>query len=242
MLLLVSILMLLFMNGIQADVFLTAENLNSSLKQMRRLELKIDADSMGNADDLYELGVEAEVLAKLLTDEVTAHGPQNEGLITLALERTGSMGIIIEWFGRNESFYYDGAVFHAYLAQEPNGIHNADSRFRLMQRSFFLGGNVTVSGLLEAVAAKRAFITSYPDFHKLHEVELYLAIDLRDLWRLYIESGDTALAADYREKTRDQFIHTRDTYDQLEAGSIASRLLERFEGEIEKLTGQGISP
>jgi hypothetical protein len=218
-----------------ADVILTAEDLNSSLKGMQRLLRELQNEEAQDRNIiLYQLGVEADSLAKLLTDEVVAHGPQNEGLISLALDRTEKMGVDISWYGVNQSFYYDGKAFEQYLKASPQGQHVADSLFRQMKRNFYLVGGGSARDLIDGSNEKQQFINTFPEFEEIHEVELFLAIDLRDLWRHYHESNESEAALRLEQRVRTQFQRIMDRYQNLEAADIATRLLARFEEELKQ--------
>ena len=228
------LIVLLFSSGMSsADIFLTAENLNDSLKSMQRLQRQLQNEAEQNQHEIiYQLGVEADSLAKLLTDEVAAHGPQNEGLISLALERTEKMGIDISWYGENQSFYYDGEAFEQYLNRNPQGQHVAGSLFHQMKRDFYLMGVGSLDDLIAGSDAKKQFIDRYPDFEEIHEVELFLAIDLRDLWRHYRKSDNSEAAMETEQRVREQFQRIMDRYQDREAADIARRLLARFDEEL----------
>jgi hypothetical protein len=221
----------------RADVFLTAENLNSSLKQMQRMQLQLQDEAVADkSNSLYQLGVTADELAKLLTDEVTAHGAENEKLIELALQRTEAMSVAISWHGRHESFFYDGDAFQRYQSEFPEGDDIADVQFRLMKREFYLASATGGESLLESSRNKKAFLDRFPGYENNEQVELFLAIDYRDLYRLYAESGDSTSSREMQEKTVQQFQHIIKEYPDVEAGQIASRLLERFQSEVSQQT------
>ena len=231
---LLIVMVLLFGSSIcAADIFLTSENLNASLKDMQRLQrqfLNVVGEERNNI--LYQLGIEADTLAKLLTDEVAAHGPQNEGLISLALERTEKIAIDISWYGQHQSFYYDGSAFEQYLRASPEGQHAPDSLYRQIKRNFYLIADGSTQDLISSSNAKKQFIGRYPDFAEIHELELFLAIDLRDLWRHYRASSDNAAARDMEYQVREQYERIIDRYQDREAADIARRLLARFEEEL----------
>ena len=220
---------------VHADIFLTAENLNTSLKQLQRYQLQLqETMDYAGADPLYQLGIVAEDLAKLLTDEVIAHGPENEKLIELALQRTGEIAIKIDWVSENEAFYYDGEAFRLYLQEFPDGEYAADSQFRIIKRDFYLAVTEGEDTLQEAIKTKQTFINRYPEFQFISEVELFLAIDYRDLWRHYREISDTESASLTAENVQEQYQHISVAYQDKEAGDIARRLLARFQAELEQ--------
>ena len=220
---------------VHADIFLTAENLNTSLKQLQRYQtqLQVTTDN-ARADPLYQLGIVADELAKLLTDEVIAHGPENEKLIELALQRTAEIDVNIDWVSENEGFYYDGEAFRLYLQEFSEGDYAANSQFRIIRRDFYLTVAEGEDALQEAIKIKQTFITKYPEFQYISEVELFLAIDYRDLWRYYREISDTESASLAAEHVQQQYQHISVTYQDKEASDIARRLLARFQAELEQ--------
>lgn len=210
-----------------ADVFLTSENLNISLKQIQRSQVQ-----MQNQQDyetaLYTLGKSADDLANLLTDEVEAHGPENEKLIELALDRTKNIEVNIFWEGQKSRFFYDGNALNAYLERYPDGQYRVDTLYRAITREFFLSVPNGEKELLATIDKIKSFIQLYPNFEKLSEIELYLAIDYRDLWRLHQNDQDVNLTSQIAMNTKKQLQRIVDLYKEKDEGEIARRLLERF--------------
>ncbi len=210
-----------------ADIFLTSENLNTALKQIQRSQLQIQ-----NQDDpesaLYSLGKTADDLAILLSDEVEAHGAENEKLIELALDRTQRLQVNISWFGRHSKFFYDGKALYEYLDLYPDGEYKMDSQFRTITQEFFLSVPQGEEGLLNAITKKETFIKDFPNHNDISEIEFYLAIDYRDLWRHYHGSSDNQQSSQAADATRKQLEHIIEKYRDRDEGEIARRLLERF--------------
>jgi len=213
--------------NVNADVFLTSENLNSALKQMQRSQLQIQKNEE-HEFALYTLGKTADDLAKLLSDEVEAHANENEKLIELALERSKGIQINIFWEGRNSRFFYDGKVLNEYLERYPEGQYRMDSLYRTITRDFFLLVPEGENELKVIIEKKESFKNKYPDFENLSEIEFYLAIDYRDLWRHYRDIKALDLADQMAITTRQQFQLIFEKYRDKDEGEIARRLLERF--------------
>jgi len=212
---------------VNADVFLTSENLNNALKQMQRSQLQIQKNEEYELA-LYTLGKTADDLAKLLTDEVEAHANENEKLIELALERSKDIRINIFWEGQKSRFFYDGNALNAYLKQYPDGDHRMDTLYRVITRDFFLSVPNGEKELLATIDTINSFIHLYPNFEKLSEIELYLAINYRDLFRLHHNNQDVNLTSQIAMSTRKQLQRIVDEYKEKDEGEIARRLLERF--------------
>ena len=120
-----------------ADVLLTSENLNAALKNLERLQIKRqEGTPEARAAATFDLGVEADVLSTLLSDEVAAHGMQERLLLELALRRTREIGVGIAWMIAKDRFFYDGEAFRLYLRMAPRGPRAAESAFWLLCRRF----------------------------------------------------------------------------------------------------------
>ncbi len=215
---------------VHADIFLTSENLNSALKQMQRSQIQMQ-NQQDYETELYTLGKTADDLAILLSDEVKAHGAENKMLIELALERTKRLQVNISWYGRHSKFFYDGKALYDYLRLYPDGEFKMDSQFRTITREFFLSVPQGEQALQNAIAKKTSFITDFPEHKDISEIEFYLAIDYRDLWRHYRQNQDTDLASSTEKVTRQQLQHIIEKYQDKEEAEIARRLLDRFIAE-----------
>jgi TolA-binding protein len=227
------LVILLFTGNSQADILLTSENLNTSLKQMQRLQ-QSENNNSANSDEQYQLGVEASALAKLLTAEVIGHGAEQESLITLALQRCAELNVNIRWFGRLKRFFYDGDGYKEYLDSFPNGEHIADATFQLLELGYYLSETTGPESLAASILKMEDFLGRYPDFEQISEVELYLAINYRDLWRQYRDNEDSETVNKQMEKTRLQFEYIIEKYEGKDKGDIAKRLLDRFNKDVEK--------
>ncbi|MGK0297047.1 MAG: hypothetical protein ACI9XC_000648 [Gammaproteobacteria bacterium] len=229
------LVILLFIGNSQADILLTSENLNTSLKQMQRLQLQLQENgNQTNTDEYYQLGATASALAKLLTAEVIGHGAEQESLINLALQRSAEMDVKIRWFGRLKRFFYNGDAYEQYLENSTNGEHVADSTFQLLEMDYYLSEATGTDSLAASILKMEIFLERYPDFEQISEVELYLAINYRDLWRQYRDNEKIETVNKQVEKTQQQFEYIIGKYQGKDKGDIAKRLLDRFLADVDK--------
>lgn len=216
-----------------ADVFLTSENLNDALKAMGRLRQQIaKATPAERAEATFLLGLEADSLATLMSDEVIAHGNQEQLLLDLALERTKELSVAIAYNREKRKFFYDGAAFRDYLTMAPGGPQAARATFKVIEGEFYQSVGTDTPAILEAAEKKTAFLARYPKFELNAEVELMLAIDYRDLFRLYDDAGDTAKRNQYRDLVRRQYRTVTRKYPRTEQADAAAKLLARFEEQL----------
>ncbi|MGY8813874.1 MAG: tetratricopeptide repeat protein [Gammaproteobacteria bacterium] len=229
----------LIIGNSQADILLTSENLNTSLKQMQRLQLQLKENGIqSSTDEYYQLGVTASALANLLTAEVIGHGAEQESLINLALQRSADIDVKIRWFGRLKRFFYNGDAYNQYLKNFPNGEHVAESTFQILELDYYLSEATGADSLAKSILKMEEFLDRYPEFEKISEVELYLAINYRDLWRQYRDSEDIESVNKQVEKTRTQFEYIIEKYQGKDKSDIATRLLDRFNNDVEKNSEQ----
>jgi hypothetical protein len=221
---------------LRADVILTAQNLNEALKNMARFRKQIGSGAAdAQAEAVFKLGIEADMLATLLSDEVIAHGDQEKPLIDLALERTREMQIAIAYNREKQKFFYDGAAFRDYLARAPKGPRAAQARYQVIEGDFYQSAGSDITAVLNAARAKADFLAAYPKFELNREVHLMLAIDYRDLFRMYGESGNLAKRAECRDLVRREYRTILRRYPGTEQAEIAGKLLARFEKELENV-------
>lgn len=216
----------------QADVILTAEALNASLKAMQRHQLRIaQGTPEERAAATFDLGVEADALSSLLSDEVAAHGMQERQLLELALRRTREIGVNIQWMIAKDRFFYDGDAFRRYLAMAPRGPKVAESAFWLVETEFYQASG-DPAAILPAIEKKKAFLSQYPGFQLAPDVAVFLAIDYRDLYRHYHEAGDTVRAARFQKLAREQFARVAARHAGTDQARIAAEMLRRLDAEI----------
>jgi len=219
---------------IASDVILSSEDLNSTLKKMEKIQIDLNVAPEADiqSDLLFQLGTLADGLASQLTNELLTNGMQQQGLIELAMIRTGELGVDLLWFPDKQRFIYDGDAFRQYLGVSPAGMYAAESDFRLIEIDFFQSTGDDIDSLLNSTQPKKEFLKKYPDHRRSSNVGLLLAIDYRDVWRLYNSEGVEDNAQRYADMTREQFKWVIETFSGAEEASIAGRLLGRFETEL----------
>lgn len=228
-----ALLALLAAGGARADVILSAGSLNTALKKLQRLQQEIAAAAAPRrAEALFELGVEADALATHLNDEVAAHGMQEKTLLDLALVRAGEVGVAIAWSADKQRFFYDGAAFATYLARSPKGPRAPEASFWAVENEFYKSSPDAPEALVAAAGHKKEFLARYPKFALAADVEVFLAIDYRDLYRHHQQAGDAAAAGRFRELARRQFKGVVTRFAGSEQARIAAEMLERFEKEV----------
>jgi len=215
------------------EEILNGEILNNSLKQMQRLQSEIEAASTSDqAEKYFELGILSGNLALLLTSELNAYGFQQEGLMNLALSRTDELGINILWFPDKYRFVYDGAAFKRYLEIDPHGQFGGESAFRLIESQFYQSDSGDIDSILVSIKDKESFLEDYPKHSRVAKVAMFLAIDYRDLWRHYNNSGENPdKASYYSERTQNQFNWIVEEHSNSEEAGHAASLLRRFTEE-----------
>jgi hypothetical protein len=216
-----------------ADIILTGEALNTSLKSMQRHQRRVPEGTPDQrAAATFDLGVEADALAQLLTDEVAAHGMQERQLIELALRRTREIGVRIEWMRAKDRFFYDGEAFRRYLEMAPKGRRAAESAFWLVETEFYQTSGGDPKAILPAIERKKSFLARHPNFQLAPDVSVFLAIDYRDLFRHYRARGDRRSAARFEKLAREQFRNVAARHPGTDQGRIAAEMLRRFEAEL----------
>jgi hypothetical protein len=216
-----------------SEVILSAENLNAALKQIQRTRIALNtAVEEEQAGLWFQLGVAADDLAILLTNEVIVYDMQQQGLIDLAMQRTAQSEIAILWYPEKKRFIYDGSAFREYLARVQDGEQAGESAFRLLQIEFFQADGNDAASLQLAAERKREYLQRYPDHKRAAETGILLAVDYRDLWRLSRQEGDLENTRRYGELVRDQLQRVAQRYPGTREGKIAEGLSERFEAEL----------
>lgn len=216
-----------------SEVILTADDLNTTLKEMQRLKQKMDTDTAARPDALFQTGILARDLAATLSEEVALYDAQQGGLIQLALDRTAELGVQIDWVGEKKRFLYDSAAFREYLQLAPSGPHAAESAYEMLETEFVGINPENPAALQKAAQHKLDYLQQYADAKKAAEVALLLAIDYRDIWRLYKAAADAANEKQYREMTLAQFRKVSETYAGARQAKIAAGLQSRFEAELQ---------
>lgn len=219
----------------RADVILTAENLNDSLKELQRLQRRLNGDAVDSAQKartLLAIGRQADALTQRFSDEVTAHGNEQQGLIDFGLRRLGNLGVQIEWSESHGTFWYDGTHYRQYLELLPAGAGAEQSIYRLIYISFFSTETTSREELAAAAERKREFLERFPESGHGAEVAFLLGIDYRDIWRRCREAGDSRCSGDYEARTRQQLRQVFEAWPGTRHAALAQRLLVRFEEEV----------
>ena len=205
-----------------ADVILSAEGLNATLKKMDRLKRTIESGAERERPDAwFQLGTEGDALATLINAEVASHGMQERELIDLALRRTKELGVGVTYNREKKKFFYDGAGFQQYLALAPRGAHAAEAEFALLSYQFYQSTGADPAAVTKAAAAKQRFLVRFPKFKDNAELSLFLAVDHRDLYRHYHQADDAANAEKYRLLTRREYQRIVHQYPGSEQASAA---------------------
>lgn len=207
------------------DIILSPAKLNETLQNLTRLKQK---------GALVELGLEADAFASLLTEEVAAHGNQEKRLIDVGLARAKELGVSISYNRDKKRFYYDGQAFEQYLKRAPRGKDAARAKFKLIELRFYQSDGSDLSGMLSAAAAKKEFLTQYPKFEDNAEINLFLAIDYRDIYRRHAKAKDAANRAKYEQLTVQQMEKITREFPGTEQAEVAAQLLDRFRQEISR--------
>jgi len=214
----------------QADVIMSAQALNATLKTMEKLTRQANDDApAARQEALFQLGAEADGLASIMNMEVESHGMQERGLLDLALRRTKELGVRIAYNREKKKFFYDGDAFGEYLKEAPRGAHAAPAEFKLLSYGFYQSSGADIAALSAAAAAKTRFLSRYPRFEGNAELRLYLAVDYRDLQRRYAEAHDGANAAKYRRLARAECLRITREYPRTEQAEAARQLLRGLE-------------
>lgn len=236
----VAILLLHLGLGLFADVLMSPAEVNETLKKLTRLKQQIEAGSQEERGEaLFELASESDALAKLINEEIASHGMQEKQLIDLTLERTRQLGISISYHSNKRKFLYDGRAFELYVQGYKKGAHAARAGFKLLERDFFRSTGTEIGELLAGIQAIRKFLFEYPKFERNSEVSLFLALDYRDLYRLYRDKKDRRNQTKYEKLTQQQFQEVTRSYPKSEEAGIARQLLDNFRAEIAAVSNSG---
>lgn len=227
------LLALTLSSAVHADVFLSEDSVDVTLKKLDRLVSQIHGS--GNQpmqlSATFALGEEARVFADFLNKEVAAHGEQERRLLETAIERAAKLGVNIIWSGEHRRFYYDGAAFRRYLEMAPQGPYAADCRFIIIEQQFYFSNMLERESLAIAVTRKQDFLQDFPRYVETAKIGIFLSIDYRDLWRHCRELGDHQCASHYLDLTRQELHRIASDYESTSSGNVAARMLIRIEKE-----------
>jgi hypothetical protein len=223
----------------RADVILTAENLNESLKELQRQQRRMAAAGASveeQAAALLAIAREADALTQRFSDEVAAHGDQQKGLIDLGLRRLGQLEIGIR---RSDggTFRYDGEHCRRYLKLLPSGPGAEHCTYRLIYIDFFGTDATSREELVAAAERKREFLERFPESAHAAEVGFLLGIDYRDLWRRCREAGDGACSAAYEQRVRQVLRDVVTGWPGSRHAALAQAFLGRFDAEARGKAG-----
>jgi hypothetical protein len=218
--------MVLVAAAAQADVIMSASALNATLKKIEKLKQQTAADVRPEREEaLFQLAAEADGLAAIMNLEVESHGMQERALLDLALSRTKELDVGVAYNRDKKKFFYDGAAFAEYLKSAPHGAQAATAEFKLLSYRFYQSSGVDIAALNAAVDAKKRFLVRYPGFASNAELRLYLAVDYRDLHRLYLQARDNASAAASRQLARAECLRIVRQYPGSDQADAARQLL-----------------
>jgi hypothetical protein len=226
----VAILLVMWVPLLTADVIMSAPALNATLKTLERLTRETaSADAARRSEALFQLGAEADALAATMNLEVESHGMQERELLDLALARTNELGVGIAYNRTKKKFFYDGAAFAGYVQTAPQGRHAAAAEFKLISYQFYQSSPADIPALRAAAGTTKEFLGRHPGFEENAEVRLYLAVDYRDLFRLYTEVHDARNATMYRRLARAECLRIRRQYPNTDQADAARQLLRGLE-------------
>ena len=223
------------LTSLASEVILTSENLNSALKQIQLLQQGLEnADNTQKAENHYQIGLLAKELASVLSEEVALYDSQQGGLIQLGLDRSRELGVNIDWFAEKKRFFYDGKDFVDCLQLAPEGSNAGECAYLVLDTEFIHAVIDDAVALNQSAQKKIDYLKQYPEHAHAAEVGILLAIDYRDLWRLYRAGSDTSNETKYRDLTRKQFLWVTENHAKAKQAKIADGLLKRFETEIQE--------
>lgn len=217
-----------------AHLFLTEQSLDDALASIAEWHAGIPAagHERGDPEAWFRVGEAGWALADLMNEEVRVHGLGQQALMTEAIERARQYGVSIAWSDDHQRFFYDGDAYRRYLEADACGIFAADSRYRLIERDFFLASSDSVAALQARAAEKRKFLDDYPVYAAAARVGIFLGIDYRDLYRLCTGKADTDCGPHYGKLALQQFRQVAETHADTDNGEVARRLLQRTSDEI----------
>ena len=194
-------LVLLYGHAAAAHEILGPVEVNRLLKSMQQWHNKLAATTAAEKHEaLFNIGLDAYALMKLINSDVKEHGAENQGLIDLAVNRSAALGVRIARMPGTDFYLYDFDAFVSYLRLAPRGEHAAEARFALVEKKFYeQKGDATPAPLLERVAEKRKLLEDYPQFGRRADLEMFLILDYLDLSNAYIEAGDRAKSDEYKQ-------------------------------------------
>ncbi len=215
-----------------ADYIMGPPEVNNILKSIHKSLsiLESQAPAQEKQQAVFDIGMQAYTLMKLINAEIQSHGPMQQKLIDLAIARCHEMGVEIRHVPSRSIYLYDFAQFEGYLTMAPHGIYAADARFALMEKAFYEheAGDQDLPTLMLQVERKKQFLKEYPNFKKRADLEILLTLDYYELCLLYAKRKNSVKSKQFRQLTRDQCRHIVKAFPNTEAAAFATNLLAKL--------------
>jgi hypothetical protein len=175
-----------------ADYIIGPREVNDSLKTMTLMlrQTKEATSTNAKADALAKLAQEANYLTSLINLEIRSHGLEQKPLIELALRRCEELGVAISYDYKKELYFYDQRAYAEYLRLNPSGPHDREARFMVVERKFYTQTSDDLPGITQLVGEIEQFLARYPHEERRSEIELFLVVLHRDLYRIKISDPD----------------------------------------------------
>lgn len=170
----------------EADYILGPPEVNKTLKalalfQRERNEAK---DATARAEVLAKLAKEVNYLASLINLEIRSHGFEQKSLIDLAVSRCEELNVIITYDSRKERYVYDQSAYAEYIRIHPSGPDAQEARYKVFERTFYAQKSTDRSGITLLIRNIDEFLSLYPEDTRRSELELFLVVLHRDLFRI----------------------------------------------------------
>jgi len=203
-----TLLLCLFVRPLVAHEVLGPVRVNEILKsiQKSRAALAGTPSPQDRSEALFNIGVDAYALMKLINQELQEHGAEaNLALINLAVTRCGEMGVNIKSIANGDHYMYDFAAFSEYLKVAPSGEHVPEVRFALIEKNFYemRGASMTPAARSKQIEEKRQLLREYPKLSRRADLRMFLVFDYLDLYGYYEERQDPAKAEENRKQALD---------------------------------------
>lgn len=202
---LITVLILVIATGpapAWADYILGATEVNNSLKTLSRFvkESQDGKTARARADALAKLAKEANYLASLINLEIRSHGFEQKPLIDLAVGRCEDLGVSIRYDSGKERYFYDQRAYAEYLRVAPSGPHRREAKFLVLERMFYAQKSTDRAGIADLTREIEQFLSRYPKDPRRVELELFLVVLHRDMYRL--TSGEPGAGIVEKDKVK----------------------------------------
>jgi hypothetical protein len=203
---------------------------NQILKSIQQSRAILDGKGAAaeKEEALFDIGVDAYALMKLINSEIKEHGAaENAGLISLAISRCKAMGVNIDRTAAGDFYVYDFDAFTTYRKMAPRGKYTAEAKFALIEKSFYdqREQQRTPELLLKQVQEKQELLKEYPKLTRRADLEMFIILDYLELHSIYLEKNDAARSEQYKKEMLDLCKHVIDNYPDTEAANFARDLL-----------------